>query len=269
MAQKLTRVNFDAHWLADSTASTAYTRFHHRPVLERADSRARIKGPLAEAIVDHHVAPEAVAGVLERRGYAKANEFLTRRLPADARTRTGNFGEVLASEHLRQRYGYEMPVFKLRYCEHPNMPMRGEDLVAFRLDDHRTVIGLCVGEAKTAQAFSAQEVRDAHERLRVAYHPHPVSLCMISNLLHDRGDPLAEQIDAILERLSSESFPRENWIFIVTGNRPRDPFSDIEALKDVVEHLSCVNNRSSKDAAIRPERAVTSGLADSARVGCG
>ncbi len=134
-----------------------------------------------------------------------------------------------------------MPVFKLRYMDHPNMPMRGEDLVAFRLSDEGVIAGLCVGEAKTLRQFRPQEVRDAHIRLRQAYHPHPVSLLLISSILHTQGSPLAEQIDTILETLALRPFPRDNWIFIITGNDPSDPFSAIEVADDVLENLTCVN----------------------------
>jgi hypothetical protein len=119
--------------------------------------------------------------------------------------------------------------------------MRGEDLVAFRLKGERVIVGLCVGEAKAMQAFRSQEVQDAHNRLKQAYHPHPVSLAMLSSILHTQGRPLAEEVDKVLETLSVRSFPRHNWIFLVTGNAPTDPFSVVEAADDVIENLTCVN----------------------------
>ncbi len=64
---------------------------------------------------------------------------------------------------------------------------------------------------------------------------------MISSILHDRKDPLAEQVDIIIETLGTQPVRRENWIFVITGNNPRDPFSDIQSAADVVEKLSCVD----------------------------
>lgn len=241
MVSNLNRTNFDGIWLTQLPQRTGYTRFLHRPVAERAEVRREIEDHLSEALLDHHVAPEAVSGALRRRGFRRAAEYLTSRLPADDRTRTGNFGEVLASEHLRQRYGYQMPVFKLRFMDNPRMPMRGEDLVAFRLDGRQRITALCVGESKALQEFDARQVEEAHERLKQAYRPHPVSLLLISNILHEKGDSLADQVDAILETLGTRPVRRENWIFIFTGNRPRDPFSAVEQLPDVVENLSCVD----------------------------
>ena len=234
------RHNFDEIWFVASNARGGYTQFRHCPVEENA-ARVRVKRAITEAIVDHHITPEVLEGALTRRGFTKTKAFLMERLPTEARTRTGNFGEVLASEHLRQRHGYDMPVFKLRYMDNPQMPMRGEDLVAFRLGKKKSITALCVGEAKAMQTFDSREVNDAHARLKTAYHPHPVSLMMISSILHDRKDKLAEQVDIILETLGTKPIRRENWIFIITGNTPRDPFSDIQADANVVENLTCVD----------------------------
>jgi len=237
------RTCFDGHWFDEAVRNVAYTRFEHRPIVEREGLREQVKAHLAEAVLDHHIAPGAVAGVLRRRGFRKAAEILTGRLPADERTRTGNFGEVVASEHLRQRYGYEMPVFKLRYMDNPQMPMRGEDLIAFRIGRRRTIDALCVGESKAMKNFDAREVEDAHGRLQLAYRPHPISLLLISNILHEKGDALADRVDVIIETLATRPVRRENWIFIFTGSRPRDPFSTIQASTVVVENLTCVDLR--------------------------
>jgi hypothetical protein len=241
MSNAPSRADFDNFWFSPGSQHSSYTKFEHRPIQERTTARRRVKAALADAVLDHHVFPAVIEGALRRIGFTKTLRLLSQRLPRERRTRTGNFGEVLASEHLRQRYGYQMPVFKLRYMDHPNMPMRGEDLVAFRLSGKRVIAGLCIGEAKTMQAFRPQEVQDAHDRLKQAYHPHPVSLAMISSILYGQKSPLAEEVDKVLETLSVRSFPRENWIFLVTGNDPANPFSVVQAADEVIENLTCVN----------------------------
>jgi hypothetical protein len=240
MPKALKRDNVDDAWFTTGTPRAAYTKFQHCPVEESA-ARVRVRPPFTEAVVDHHIAPEALEGALARRGFAKTKAMRMERLPTEARTRMGNCGEVLASEHLRQRHGYNMPVFKLRYMDNPQMPMRGEDLVAFRIGRKDTITALCVGESKAMQTLDARAVRDAHARLKIAYHPHPVSLMMISGILHDRGNKLAEQVDIIIETLGTRPIRRENWIFLITGNTPRDPFADVEADGAVVENLTCVD----------------------------
>src|SRR6266511_5864460 len=92
MAEKLDRHNFDSAWLVPAATREKYTKFHHRPV-EECGARARIKRHITDAVVDHHIVPEALAGALARRGFTKAKAILLERLPTESRTRTGNFGD--------------------------------------------------------------------------------------------------------------------------------------------------------------------------------
>ena len=235
------RNNFAIIWLEPARPSADYTKFKHAPVKEKEGARESIKAALTEAILDHHLHRRVIEGALKRLGFPGAAQHLSSLLPKEERIQKGNFGEVVASEHLRQRYGYEMPVFKLRYMDTPKMPMRGEDIIAFVMERDR-IMAICVGEAKTLEHFERSKVKEAHDRLSVAYHPHPTSLPLISNVLHIGGEhDLAEQVDAILETLASKDFPRHNWIFLITGNKPRKPFHAIQESESVVEDLHCVN----------------------------
>lgn len=149
----MNRGNFDGHWLALSAALPHYTKFSHRPVAEVAGTRTLTKPCLSQAIVDHHLHRQLVADRLRELGYNQTAAVIAAELPTSDRTRKGNFGEVVASEHLVQRYGYVMPVLKLRFRDHPNLPMRGEDVIAFVRDAQGVITKVCVGEAKVVVAF--------------------------------------------------------------------------------------------------------------------
>ena len=135
-----------------------------------------------------------------------------------------------------------MPVFKLRFMDTPNMPMRGEDIIAFEIGKDNKIIAICIGETKTLETYSKDKVKKAHEQLVKANHFQPISLSLICNILYESGkDDLARQIDEILETLASKPFTRHNWIFIITGNKPNDPFGCIEEMDRVVEDLRTVS----------------------------
>ena len=236
------RDNFDTFWFEPYDSDKNYTKFQYIPIKEKDEARKYVKLALTQAILDHHISSQAVEGALERLGFAEAAKYLCGRLPREEKTRKGNFGEVIACEHLSQRYGYKLPVFKLRFMDNPDMPMRGEDIVAFEITEDNKITAICIGEAKTLERYNHNQVKKAHNRLVTTYHPYPISLFLISNILHERGDhDLAEQIDIILETLTLRSFPRHNWIFIITGNRPRNAFRPIEEMGTVVENLRTVN----------------------------
>lgn len=242
MDYDINRDNFDAFWLESGDSSKGYNKFKHLPVKEKKGARESVKLALSKAVLDHHFHRERIKGALERLGFPEAAEFFSTCLPKKGNTRKGNFGEVVASEHLRQRYGYKMPVFKLRFMDNPDMPMRGEDIVAFEVAEDNRITAICLGEAKTLGSYNRSKVEEAHKRLFIAYHPYPVTLSLISNILHERGDhDLANQVDNILEILVSKPFRQHNWIFIITGDQPSDPFGFIEKIDTVVKNLTTVS----------------------------
>lgn len=240
----VTRDNFDSEWLAKCKPTAEYKKFRHLPVRERADARARALKPLREAVVDHHIQPESVANALTRLRYPRVLGFLRARLPSEHRTRMGNFGEVVASEHLVQRYSYHLPIFRLRFADNPAVPMRGEDVLGFVLNKKNEISALCIAEAKTLKEFDARAVEDAHDRLESAHHPYPASLPMISTILHTRGDTaLADQVDRLMETLGERPVTSDHWILILHGDNAKDPFGRIQSATSVVKRLRCVNLR--------------------------
>ena len=183
----ISRDNFDGHWLRSLESAHHYENLEHLPVQEIEDSRQLVEHAVRQAIVDHHIHRQRIAERLRTLGHEVAATFFADELPKNQQTRKGNFGEVVASEHLVQRFGCAMPVLKLRYRDSANLPMRGEDIVAFQIEDGR-ITCVCVGEAKAVVTYRRQTVLEAHKRLDHAYHPRPLTLAMIAQILYDRGD---------------------------------------------------------------------------------
>ena len=237
----LSRNNFDEFWL-ENVSPLNYKKLSHKPLQEKANSRNAVAPYITQAIIDHHLNRRRIADWLNELDHNKTASEIVKNLPRDDRTRKGNFGEVIASEHLRQKHGYLMPVFKLRYRDSHNMPMRGEDIVAFVLTPQRKISKVCIGEAKTLSRFASRTVLDAHNRLKNSYHPCPETLSMLANILYEIGNKkLGSEIDRISRLLARKDVPTENWIFLITGNKPRNPFEEIEKLEDIIEPLVCVD----------------------------
>jgi hypothetical protein len=237
------RENFDRFWLRQK-GSRRRKGFQAISLEEAEGSRTKIEGALLAALYDHHIHPHRVSGALRRLGYEKAAAVLLQHFPRADRTRKGNFGEVVASEHLRQRHGLQMPVFKLRYADNPQMPQRGEDIVAFEVDDEARIVTLCIGEAKVRITNSSAAIREAHDRLSDAYHPYPVALSLISSVLHESGNhELGDQVDELMETMAQKRLPRQNWIFVITESQPSDTFKVLTEETGLVEDLMCVHIR--------------------------
>jgi len=237
----INRNNFDIHWLTINE-EIDYGKFRTIRLKEIDGSRESVKEYLIEAIKDHFSRPHRVQSYIDSEKFDRLATYISNRVPVKDTIRKGDFGEIIGSEHLDQHYNYDFPVFKLRSKSNPNSSMPGEDILAFRINENK-IERLCVGEAKTYSRYAGIIVEEAHDRLKKAYKPRPTSLSFISDILS--GDPdtfeLAEEVEDLIGKLGKENFPRDNWIFFITGNRPRDPFEKIKIASKVVENLTIVN----------------------------
>lgn len=242
VAHEISRENFDSFWLESCRPNENYTKFKHLPMKEKKDSRNYIKESLTKAIIDHHIHHKKIKYGLKNLGYEKAAQYFSSMLPKDEKTRKGNFGEVIASEHLRQRYHFNMPIFKLRYADNPMISMRGEDIIAFKISKNNKITAICIGEAKTLKKFRQNKIKDAHDRLVIAYRPNPISLSLISTILYEKNqNELANEIESILQDICKKTVYKYNWIFLITGNNPLDPFSYLQNLDKILDNLNVVN----------------------------
>ena len=237
----INRNNFDSHWLTINE-DRDYGNFRTIRLEEIEGSRESVKVHLITTIKDHFSKPQRVQSYIDSEKFERLAIYISNRIPVNDTIRKGDFGEIIGTEHLDQKYKYNFPVFKLRSKSNPNSSMPGEDILAFRIKDKK-IERLCVGEAKTYSRYAGIVVEEAHERLKKAYKPHPTSLAFISDKLSEDPDTmaLAEEIEDLIGRLGKENFPRDNWIFFITGNRPRDPFEKIRNESEVVENLTIVN----------------------------
>ena len=225
------RSDFVQSWLEPGTRNAAYTEIDHRPLREVAGTRDDILVPLTQAVVDHHSHLLRIKNWIATLGFAGTKAELDKQLKFGHNTRMGNFGEVIASETLIQREGYSMPLFKLRYRD-CKLPMRGEDIIAFRLGANGLIDLLIVGEAKAYTTYAKQAVEKALERLQICYSPHPQTLELIAEILYgaDR-DAEAVAIDELISKLATNQVDQEHWIVFMTGDENSDPFGCINAAR--------------------------------------
>lgn len=240
----LSRSTFDRHWFTveSGTVATDGGAIHTHRLAEVSGSRTAVLPHISAAVLEHHFHERRVADQLAALGHAKAAAFFASEMPRPDRTRKGNFGEVIASEHLVQRHGYKMPVLKLRYRDHRDMPMRGEDMIAFEVDEDDRITRLIVGEAKTVVQYAVDVVRRAHARLASAFNPRPMTLSMLAAILYDNDAtvPFAQEIDRVSNALAAGDFPRSHWIVLINQVQPDNPFDALGTQGNVVANLQCV-----------------------------
>ena len=240
--ENIDRDNFIQVWLTRQDPSPAYTEFRHMPLAEVENLREIVLDPLAETIFIHHNDPEEFRANVVALGYPESAETLDKR-PRAPNTRKGNFGEILASEYLRQYEGYQIPVYRLRYNPNPESSMKGDDVLAFRFGEpDGSGREILVVESKVRGQFAAETVREAYQQLENGQRPRPTSIPFIVTVLRNEGrDNEAEQVLQFLNKFATHQPARQHMIFLVTANRPRDPFRCIQEREKVIENLIAAN----------------------------
>ncbi len=164
--------------------------------------------------------PNRLRAHLSTWGVPQVLAYIKARLAADHRTRMGNFGEVVAAEHLAQRHNYRLAIFKRRFSDIANMPMRGEDVIAFSLTAKQRISRRCIAKPTLC------DVRRSRSRARSSAPiggPRSLSL-VIASRLNDSSQLRRQPISLpkwtrLMERLGEAPVPTDHWIFLAFGKQ--------------------------------------------------
>ncbi len=125
----------------------------HSLVVLRSNGESKAVAAVAKVTPAHYVSSRRYARILKKLGKEAAAKYLRKKLPTDKRTKSGELGEVLALSFVEERTDWGHTVKKLRWKDHRNMPMLGEDVLAIRLDGQE--VSILKGEAKSREVMSA------------------------------------------------------------------------------------------------------------------
>ena len=196
----------------------------HLLVLLRTDKSRRAQGieALANAIPEQYVSNSRYARILEKLGKQAAADYLRDKLPKSKTVRSGELGEVLALSFIEERTIWGETVRKLRWKDHRDMPMRGDDVLAIRIANGEVL--LLKGEAKSRVQLSSAVLKEARKALKANDgRPSPHALAFYADrLAKDGRQDLADVIDRMQYR---DGIPQDcvsHMIFSFSGNDPKD-----------------------------------------------
>src|SRR5262249_31111113 len=133
--------------------------------VEKAGGRGKIRKALAETIRSHYERLERIADDVERLGFEVAAAILRTQLPLTAKARSGDLGEILATELVEEEIGLRVPVRRLRYKDGRNMAMRGDDFIGVGYDAQDSELRLLKGEAKSNKVLGKATIMKARKVL--------------------------------------------------------------------------------------------------------
>lgn len=186
-------------WL--TTTTTAVGKHPLFVMAEVNGVRSSVLDELRELVRSHYVSSETMAKRLAALGAPKTAELFVEHVPTTKTGRSGDLGEILATEIAEVTLGYEVPIRRLRWKDGRNMALRGDDIVGIRRVS-QSRIDFLKGESKSRVGLSAAVIDEAGEALdRARGRPTRHSVLFVAERLRDLGeDVLAAQLeDAVLK----------------------------------------------------------------------
>lgn len=177
---------------------------------------------VARSVPQHYVSPERISHALRCLGKTEAAAILEEKLPTEKRFRSGDLGEILCTSYVVETTEFNIPIYRLRWKDHRNMPMRGEDVIAIKFDC-RNQLEFLKGEAKSNKILSSTTISDAGVALQAnKERPSPHALAFIADRLFESGEfQLGDQIDNIRLHGEISLSQMSHLLFTFSGNNPR------------------------------------------------
>jgi hypothetical protein len=203
---------------------------------EKVGGRAAISATLPKVMQSHYDDAVRIAQDVAQLGYTKAAALLAERMPRSKTARSGEFGEILATELVEEGLGYRVPVRRLRYKDGREMALRGDDFIGVTIDADGN-LGFAKGESKSRETLGKSTISDARTVLsRDAGRPTPTSILFVADRLMDLGGDEETLGRAIRNEVANRAIPStriEHVLFTVSGNAaPQALTDDLAAAAD-------------------------------------
>jgi len=197
---------------------------HHIRVMTGRPAHAAVAiQTTAEVVPTHYAAEERIARALQRLGKPAAAQLIIDSLPQTAQIRSGDLGEIYATEWINAHSGFRAPIKRLRWKDHRNMAMRGDDVIGLILDPAIHRLRFLKTEAKSRVTLRAQTLEEARTGLdKDGGLPSSHALAFVSARLLELGNEMP-LVDAIDDALCRHGIPVESvkhLLFTFSGNAP-------------------------------------------------
>jgi hypothetical protein len=158
--------------------------------------------------------------IVQAGGYSKAAKIIANSLPTNKRTRSGDLGELLATEYLNSETSFVVPIKKLKWKSDREMAMHGNDVIG--IDTKVKPIRVVKGECKSRAIFGKAAVEEAATGLDLHDgRPNPSTLAFITKRLYeDKRDSEAKVFQNLQCEGAISAKNLSHWIFALAGNDP-------------------------------------------------
>lgn len=197
----------------------------HYRIVFTVQAAKRGTGIVATAAIlpGHYASEERIAHALQTLGKVVTAKVIKTKLPTVKAIRSGDLGEILATEWIAAHgQGYQAPIKRLRWKDHRNMAMRGEDVIALRQDSQTGRLQFLKTEAKSRLQLTAQVLIEARAGLdKDDGLPSAHALEFIADRLFEQGqEALAGAITNVSLNVGIAPQDVGHLLFTLSGNAP-------------------------------------------------
>lgn len=173
----------------------------------------------AKIVPTHYASAERLSGLLKRLGKPKVAAYIQSKLPKTKNIRSGDLGEILAASYVNELTSFGFVLNRLRWKDHRNMAMRGDDVLGIRKGSSGNAEFL-KGEVKSSVALTAATVTKARGALKANNNrPSAHALSFVADRLHDQGQKaLADLIDDAQLKAQIPLNRVSHMLFTFSGN---------------------------------------------------
>ncbi len=206
-----------------SEVSTLDNQGHTFRILELIPEEfENLVSSLVDVLPNYYVDPESIAVTLDRLGKPAAAKKLRTKIPEVKKIRSGDIGEILTTDFIEESTAYSVPIRKLRWRDHRNMAMRGDDVIGILANQKKQTIRFLKAEAKSYKALSRKVLQEARAELDLDDGlPAPHALGFVAERLRDIGNQdLADLIEKVQLVNGIKTNQVEHLLFTFTASNP-------------------------------------------------
>jgi hypothetical protein len=177
---------------------------------------------LADTIPGYYAAPKRVADLLRKHGREGVAKYIEEKLPTTKAIRSGDLGEILGIAYLGEFTAFKYSIKRLRWKDHRNMAMRGEDVLAFSIEKNKGQFQVLKGEVKSRLALSASVVGIARKALcGNSGRPSAHAMSFLADRFFEQGDnELSDMLDNAQLNTRVGKSKITHLMFTFSGNDP-------------------------------------------------
>ena len=177
---------------------------------------------IAKAVPSYYTNPQRIADLLKKLGKTAAAAHIEQKLPTQASIRSGDLGEILCNAYVHEATPFKLGIRRLRWKDHRNMSMRGEDVLAFDLDPKGAGLKILKAEVKSRAGMRTAVIDEARTALSANDGlPSPHAIAFVADRANEVGDTvLGDALDKAQLKDGIRASQVSHMLFTFSGNDP-------------------------------------------------